>query len=132
MFYDARCPLCRGWIRRLYGILVRRGLHPVPMQAAWARRTLGLAETDPLVEMKLMTRGGTVYGGADALVQITRAIWWLWPLFALAQIPGAKTLLRRAYLRLAANRPCDDGRCAIAERDERPHRHTTRAFFELP
>lgn len=132
VFYDAACPLCRRWIRRIHRVLIRRGLHPVPLQAAWAKRTLGLADGDPLVEMKLLTRYGAIYGGADALVQITRAVWWLWPLFALAQIPGAKTLLRAAYLRLAANRPCDDGQCELAERVANEHRRAISAFFELP
>ena len=57
-------------------MLVRRGLHPVPLQAAWARRRLGLADAKPLVEMKLLARDGIIYGGADALMQIARAIWW--------------------------------------------------------
>ena len=57
-----------------------------------------LPEDAPLVEMKILLRDGEIYGGADALVEIARAIWWLWPLFIFAQIPGAKALLRKTYL----------------------------------
>jgi predicted DCC family thiol-disulfide oxidoreductase YuxK len=132
VFYDANCPLCRGWIRRVFAILVRRGLHPVPFQAGWVRKRLQLSEGEPLVEMKLLTRDGKIHGGADALAQIARAIWWAWPLYILAQIPGVKSLLRRIYLRLAANRPCDDGLCPMPKKSAREHRHSISAFFELP
>jgi predicted DCC family thiol-disulfide oxidoreductase YuxK len=116
----------------MHGLLVRRGLHPVPLQAAWARKRLGLGENDPLVEMKLLTREGAIYGGADALAEMARRIWWAWPLFALAQMPGANALLRKVYLRLAANRPCDDGRCAVPESGAKEHRHVTSRFYEMP
>jgi len=132
VFYDAACPLCRRWIRRFHRVLVRRGLHPIPLQAAWAKRALGLASDHPLTEMKLLARDGRIYGGADALVQIARAVWWLWPLFAFAQIPGARTLLKMAYLRLAANRPCDDGRCVVPQRGTQQRRKISSVFFELP
>ncbi len=119
-------------MRRIYVPLVRRNFHPVPLQAKWARTRLGLAEGAPLLEMKLLTRDGRIHGGADALVQIARAIWWLCPCFLLAQIPGAKALLRRAYLRLAANRPCDDGVCAVPAKHFHKDHHKTGSFFELP
>jgi predicted DCC family thiol-disulfide oxidoreductase YuxK len=132
VFYDAACPLCRKWLRRVYGLLVRRGLHPVPLQAAWAKVRLGLGKSDPLVEMKLLTRDGTIYGGAEALVQIARAIWWAWPLFAIAQLPGMKSLLRKVYMRLAANRACDEGRCAMPAPAKKERHQILSAFYELP
>jgi hypothetical protein len=82
--------------------------------------------------MKLLARDSTIHGGADALAQIARCIWWAWPVFALAQIPGVKTLLRRTYLHLAANRPCDDGRCSITGRGANEPHSITSAFYELP
>jgi predicted DCC family thiol-disulfide oxidoreductase YuxK len=80
--------------------------------------------------MKLLAADGQVYGGADALAQIARRIWWAWPLFAIAQIPGALVLLRAIYRHLAANRHCLNGACAI----QKPltHHHVTRVFFEMP
>ena len=132
LFYDAKCPICRKWIGRLHGPLVRRGFHPVPLQAPWARQRLGLGDGDLLVEMKLMARDGVLCGGADALVRLARAIWWLWPFFVLAQIPGAKTLLRKTYLRLAANRPCDDGICKVPATGKGKHHGASNSFFEMP
>lgn len=131
VFYDAHCPICRRWVGRIHLLLVRRGLHPVPLQAPWAKCRLGLADSEPLVEMKFLDSKGAIYGGADALAQIARAIWWAWPQFVLAQLPGIKALLRKTYLRMAANRPCDDRSCAIIEhKTHKPHRHG--AFYELP
>lgn len=132
VFYDATCPLCRRWMRRIYGQLVRRNFHPVPLQAKWARTRLGMVEGAPLIEMKLLTADGNIYGGADALVEIARAIWWLWPFSIFAQIPGAKALLRRTYLYLAARRACDDAICQIREETLRKYHHKTGSFFELP
>ena len=132
VFYDGKCPLCRRWVNRVYGPLLRRGYHPIPLQAPWARQTLNLKDGDSLREMKLLTSAGMIYGGADALVQIAGFIWWLWPLFLLAQITGAKGLLRKAYMRLAANRPCDDGLCAVPTTRSQKHHHITSRFFELP
>lgn len=132
MFYDGHCPICRRWVGRMHTALVCRGLHPVPLQAAWARRRLGLGDGDPLVEMKLLMDGGVIYGGADALLEIARAIWWAWPLFAIAQFPGVKQLMRGIYSRLAANRPCDDGRCGVPKREAQKRRGISSAVFELP
>lgn len=132
VFYDAKCPLCRKWVGRLHSPLVRRGFHPVPLQALWARGRLGLPEDAPLVEMKILLRDGQIRGGADALVEIARAIWWLWPLFIFAQIPGAKVLLRKTYLRLAANRPCDDGGCKVPATGKGRHHGASHSFFEMP
>jgi predicted DCC family thiol-disulfide oxidoreductase YuxK len=132
VFFDARCPICRKWVGRLHGPLVRRAFHPVPLQAGWAKQKLALADGEPLREMKLLMRDGKISGGADALVQIARAIWWLWPLFVVAQIPGAKILLRKTYLFLAARRPCDDGYCPAPRPHTQKHHHTTSSLFELP
>ena len=61
--------------------------------------------------MCLQLAGGRELGGADALVEIARRIWWAWPLFALAQLPGAMLVLRAGYRKFAANRHCLRGAC---------------------
>ena len=132
VFYDTTCPICRKWVGRVHGPLARRGFHPVPLQALWARQRLGIAEGQPLVEMKLLMRDGEIYGGADALVRIARAIWWLWPLFLVAQLPGVKILLRKTYIRLASNRACADTKCAVTGTASRKHHGASNSFFEMP
>ena len=118
--YDGKCALCRGWARRFEGPLRRAG---------FALATLPPHQTgaEP-AEMELRTSDGRHFGGADALVQIARNIWWARPLFALAQIPGATPILRAGYRRLAANRHCLGGACRTAPQRQ----HGVTAFFEMP
>lgn len=114
--------------------MLRRGFHFVPLQAAWVRARLGYAENEPLTEMKLLTADGRILGGADAIVQITRSIWWMWPFYALAQIPGIKPVLRWIYIRLARNRHCFGNQCRLPKRyaEQSTRRNITSAFYDLP
>jgi alginate O-acetyltransferase complex protein AlgI len=66
--------------------------------------------------MALVRRDGRVFGGADALVQIARHVWWAWPLFAVAHVPGMRAVLRAGYGGLAARRHCFGGACAVPRR----------------
>ena len=132
VFYDAECALCRGWANRWHHRLVRRGFHPVPLQAAWARARLGLAQNEPLAEMRLLTPEGRIYGGADALVRMTCSIWWAWPFWIVAQIPGIKPLLRNCYRWGAKRRHCLDKRCKVESLSTKRHRHITSAFYDFP
>jgi hypothetical protein len=59
-----------------------------------------------------------VFGGAEAVVQIARRIWWSWPLFALSRLPGVMTLFDKLYARIAANRYCADGNCEVQKPSE--------------
>ena len=43
-------------------------------------------------------------GGADALMELCRHIWWGWPLWLLSRFPGVMRLLRWLYRRVAARR----------------------------
>lgn len=132
VFYDADCPFCRAWVGRAHGLLARRGFHFVPLQSDWAEARLGLKESASFDEMKLLTAAGKIYGGADALVRLARSIWWAWPLYALAQIPGARPILRVIYRHLARNRHCLGGRCQLPRKDINHRRSITAAFYELP
>ena len=132
LFYDAECALCRGWADGWHDRLVRHGFHPVPLQADWARARLGLSGSGPLIEMRLLTPKGRIYAGADALVQITRSIWWAWPFWVVAQIPGIKPLLRIGYRWGAKRRHCLDKRCKVESLFTKRHRHITSAFYEFP
>jgi predicted DCC family thiol-disulfide oxidoreductase YuxK len=82
--------------------------------------------------MKLLFPDGTVLGGADATIQIARSIWYAWPFWALAQIPGATPVLRAVYRRIAKNRFCLAGRAAFVAKPAPRHRHLTSSFYELP
>src|SRR5262245_40672846 len=118
VFYDGDCVLCRHWAARFEKILTRRGFDLAPLQAPWAKECLDLDLSQPLVEMRLLTREGRQLGGADALIFLARRIWWAWPLYALAQLPGSRPLLRAVYRWMAARRHCAGARCAARA----PHR----------
>jgi predicted DCC family thiol-disulfide oxidoreductase YuxK len=130
VLYDGECPICTGAAVRFASLLRRHHFDLVPLQTAWVRKQLGLKPDEPLDEMKLLADDGQIYGGADALAQIARKIWWAWPLFAVAQIPGAIILLRAIYKRIAASRHCSKKVCLTQKPLSR--RHVTRTFFEMP
>lgn len=132
VLYDGECAFCRGWVERTRLLLLRHGYHFVPLQAAWVRERLGHAENESLTEMKLLTVDGRVLGGADAIVEITRSIWWAWPFCALAQLPGIKPVLRALYRRIASNRHCFAGRCQLPAHRAHNRRHLTSSFYEIP
>lgn len=124
--------MCRGWAERSHGALVKRGWHVVPLQVEWARRRVDLSADAPLPEMKLVTADGRIFGGTDALIQLARAIWWAWPAFVLAQLPGVKWALRRGYARLAATRHCPGAGCTISKPVVRSPQAVASAFYEIP
>lgn len=130
--YDAHCAFCQRWAWRTDELLTRRGWHLAPFQAKWVREKLDLGEGEVPDEMKLLAADGRVFGGADAVVRLARSIWWAWPLFALSQLPGARPILRAAYRRVAENRHCLGGHCAMPAANPRRHRHLTSSFYELP
>ena len=113
LFYDGECPLCINIVKHASPTLRRRRFGVATFQTTWVQERLGLKPGDPLAEMKLLLDDGTIFGGADAQVQIAKAVWWMWPLFAFAQLPGAMFLLRVNYRWVAANRYCFSGKCSI-------------------
>jgi predicted DCC family thiol-disulfide oxidoreductase YuxK len=122
VFFDGECALCRGWARRFERVLERAGFALATLQS----RQAGAEVTG----MVVLTPDGQCFGGADGVVQIARRLWWAWPLFALAQIPGAMALLHAAYRRLAANRHCLGGACKMRKPALAHRRH--KVFFEMP
>ena len=132
VFYDAECQVCRGWVERTHALMAQHGCHPVPLQSSWARTRLGLGPEERLTEMKFLAADGRIFGGADALLQIARAIWWAWPLYALARISGVRPVLRMLYRHFAARRHCT-GQCLASQSPSGPRlRHLTSSFYELP
>jgi predicted DCC family thiol-disulfide oxidoreductase YuxK len=61
--------------------------------------------------MRLLLADGRVLGGADVVVYLARHIWWAWPLYLFAQVPGARRLLWGMYRWIAAHRHCTSGQC---------------------
>jgi predicted DCC family thiol-disulfide oxidoreductase YuxK len=131
VYFDADCVFCSVLAARTDGLLARRGFHLAALQNNWVREKLGLKEGGPLTEMKLLTADGQVYGGADAIIQIARSIWWARPLFAFSRLPGAETALRGIYQRIAINRGCHGGKCAMTKKPVSRHHHLASSFYDL-
>ena len=103
VLYDGDCAFCLGMVRRFRAVVERRGFCLAPLQTPWVRERLALPDDELLAQMLLLTSDGRL-GGADALVEIARHIWWGWPLFALSKLPGARPLLAAGYCWMARRR----------------------------
>lgn len=114
VLYDAACQFCTRWAQWSARILGRRGFSIAPLQLPWVRERLRLPEAELLAEMRVLTVEGKVFGGADALVFLARQIWWAWPLWLAAQLPGMRLLLRVGYRHVADARSCRVQGCAHA------------------
>ncbi len=117
VFYDGECSLCLATVARFAPLLRRHQFDLAPLQTPWVQQRLGLNANEPLAEMKLLAADEQIYGGADALLQIAKKIWWAWPLFALAQIPGVTPLFHLLYRWVAANRTCVGNVCQMPRKN---------------
>src|SRR5260221_653805 len=118
VLYDGECRLCAGTVARFGPVLRRRHFELAPLQTPWVRERLGLKAGEMPDEMKLLAEDGRIYGGAEALLQMARLIWWARPLYALAQIPGGTVLFRAIYRQIAASRHCLNGACEIPKQSQ--------------
>ena len=106
IFYDADCPMCSRWVCRFQNTLTHRGFWLLQLQSPEASKRLHISGPALLHEMHLLLSDGRHLGGADAIVEIARNIWWAWPLWLISRTPGAMPLLRALYRTIAANRTC--------------------------
>ena len=125
VLYDGECQFCLGWVRRMKPVLAPRGFAFLPLQTPWVRAFFDLPEAELLSEMRVVfnnfhhrnsTGAGRAFGGADAIVELAKHVWWAWPLVAVVQIPFAGNFLRARYRAIAARRYCANGACAVPRR----------------
>jgi predicted DCC family thiol-disulfide oxidoreductase YuxK len=112
ILYDGDCRSCIASARTFERLFRRRGFRFLPLQTPWVQKRLGLEPNAPLEEMRVLARGGGDLGGADAVIFLARQIWWAWPLYALAQLPGMHRVADRSYRWIAAHRGCTHISCA--------------------
>lgn len=109
--YDADCAFCVRWAKRFGTLLEKHNFGLLPLQSAAVRTALGVPEEELLKEMRVITRHGDIFGGADALIYLSQFI--CKPLFPLTRIPGVKPLLRAIYRVIASNRNCNSSSCRV-------------------
>jgi predicted DCC family thiol-disulfide oxidoreductase YuxK len=119
VFYDGECSMCVEGARRFGPVLARRRIELVSLQTPDACARLGVSEDERLKEMRLRLVDGRVFGGAAAVAEIARRIWWAWPLWAFSRLPGAMRPMRAAYDWVARHRSCANGSCRLEARSPR-------------
>jgi predicted DCC family thiol-disulfide oxidoreductase YuxK len=124
-YYDDDCRFCIALAKRFEGVLAKRDIALVPLQTEGTAALFGVTQDRLLAEMRLRLREGRVFGGADAVMEIARHIWWAWPLWALSRVPGAMRPTRAMYRWIARRRSCTDGVC------ERPSKASWSASLPL-
>jgi len=120
VFYDGECAMCTALARRWREPLRGRGFELVPLQAPGVGELLGVSREQLGSQMWVLTRDGTVLGGADAWVHLARHArwpWWTWPLVLVSNLPGGAALIRRVYGWVAAHRHCFGGACSSEDRE---------------
>jgi predicted DCC family thiol-disulfide oxidoreductase YuxK len=120
ILYDGECRHCTAAANHFAKIFRTRGFEFLPLQTPWVRERLSLRADQPLEEMRVLTNTGQDFGGGDAVIFLARQIWWMRPFFALAQLPGMRRLIDRAYRWIAAHRGCSHGSCRSATRTDWP------------
>ncbi len=130
--YDAECGFCARFVDVARPVLLKRHIHPVPLQSDWACHAFGLNGDGVPDEMKLLTAGGKVFGGADAIKELMRLYWWAWPGFLLTQLPGCRHLLARGYKCIAHNRNRLGCEKPSSGRPARAGRHRLSGFYDMP
>jgi predicted DCC family thiol-disulfide oxidoreductase YuxK len=139
VLYDGDCQFCVGWVRRMKPVLAPRGFAFLPLQTPWVRAFFNLPEAELLGEMRVVFgefenfndghNGHSdcirqAFGGANAIIELAKHVWWAWPLVAIAQIPGARRFFRAAYRAIAARRYCANGACAVPRRENSQNTNT--------
>jgi predicted DCC family thiol-disulfide oxidoreductase YuxK len=116
VFFDRDCSVCTSLARRFRRTLETRGFGLAALQDPRVRILLDLPPGDLFREIRVATAGGTVYGGAEAIVFLARQIWWAWPLYAAAKLPGIPRVLENWYRWFADHRTCVSGMCSISRK----------------
>ena len=127
VYYDAHCSVCVRITTLLHRALHSHGYRFVPLQTPGAATRLRISPRELFTEMRLLQHSGQVLGGADAVVEIARHIWWARPLAWAARIPGFMPTLRLLYASHARHRHCSNGNCSSQK-----HHKSHRVFFEMP
>jgi predicted DCC family thiol-disulfide oxidoreductase YuxK len=109
VFFDRDCRVCTSLARRFRRTLEKRGFGLAALQDPRVQSLLDLPPAQLLREMRVATAEGRVLGGADAVIYLARQIWWAWPLYAAAQLPGSLRLLDAAYRWFSDHRTCSSG-----------------------
>ena len=112
LLYDASCPFCTSGAHMFKPTLEKRHCRIKPLQNQTVMKLLDIKEGEYLPEMKVIGKNRKVYGGAEAIVYLSRRMWWASPLWALSHLPLIMNYLDYIYREIAKKRYCN-GVCGI-------------------
>jgi predicted DCC family thiol-disulfide oxidoreductase YuxK len=116
VFFDRDCSVCTSLARHFRRTLEAHGFGLAALQDPRVQALLALPPEDLLLEMRVATSDGEIYGGAEAVVYLARQIWWAWPIYAAAELPGVPRILDACYRWFADHRKCSSGLCSTTGR----------------
>jgi predicted DCC family thiol-disulfide oxidoreductase YuxK len=114
VLYDEDCRFCVALARRFRAPLAIRHFQLLPLQTPWVLERLKISNQDWMAEMRLLKPDNSVFGGADALLEIGRQFRWTWPIRQLARYPSIRNAFHGMYRWVARHRDCARGACAMA------------------
>ena len=117
VFFDRDCSVCTSLANGFRHTLEGRGFGLAALQDPRAQALLDVPPAALLREMRLATTEGKIYGGAEAIVYLSRQIWWARPIYIAAKIPGVMVMLKACYRWFADHRACLSGTCSISNRE---------------
>ena len=115
-FFDRDCRICTSLARRFRRTFEKRGFGLAALQDPRVAALLALPPDQLLREMRVVTCEGEIFGGAEAIVYLAEQVWWAWPVFLAAKIPGVLRILDIGYHWFADHRHCSSGTCPLPER----------------
>jgi predicted DCC family thiol-disulfide oxidoreductase YuxK len=116
IFFDRDCKICTSLARRFRHTFEKRGFGLAALQDPRVAALLALPPEQLLREMNVITGEGEIHSDAKAIVYLARQIWWAWPLFAAAQLPGAMRVFDLGYRWFADHRHCSSSRSSSLKR----------------
>jgi predicted DCC family thiol-disulfide oxidoreductase YuxK len=111
LFFDADCKFCTRIARSIAPILAKHDLGVAPLQDPRVGELLGMSPQELLREIRFLHCDGTHFGGADAVLEVAKEIWWWRPLVWLSKIPGMMRVFHTGYHWVAAQRSCVAEQC---------------------
>lgn len=97
LFFDAECRFCTRIAAFLAAPIKRRGLGVAPLQDPRVGSLLGLRGDELLRAVRFVSEDGSQYAGADALLAVSRELWWALPIVWASKIPGVLSAMRAGY-----------------------------------
>ncbi len=104
LLYDATCRFCEASSKRAMSIVPIRAIERQDINDPTVQARYGISPAAAQREMHLVSPGGRVTHGGQAVREILQLSSWLWPLAFLWYIPGVAWVAQRVYLWIADHR----------------------------